>query len=132
MNRMSAVSGMSWPDLLSQDLQRVQAGRRANAGLYNQAAQIQQSLSDIQVRADSNLQKAGEAEGTVQALQALSMQNHALSDQMSMLVTMSASRQQQQAVKDEADAQDRERLKLQSGRDYQSSLDVLNRLREVR
>lgn len=130
MNRMSAVSGMSWTDILGQDLQRMRAGRQANAGMYNQAVQIQSSLADIQRRSDQNLQTAQQAEGTVQAVQALAVQNHALGDQMNQLISLSASQQMKQAAKDEQDAQDKEQTKIRAGQDYQAGSALLRRMRE--
>lgn len=127
---MSAVSGMSWTDILGQDLQRMRAGRQANAGMYNQAVQIQSSLADIQRRSDQNLQTAQQAEGTVQAVQALAVQNHALGDQMNQLISLSASQQMKQAAKDEQDAQDKEQTKIRAGQDYQAGSALLRRMRE--
>lgn len=100
MNRMAATTGLSWSDILSQDLQRAQAGQQVSAGLYSQATQIQSSLGDLQARSDANLQAAGQAEGAVQAIQAVALQNHTLSDQMSTLITLSANAQRNTATKD--------------------------------
>lgn len=109
MEKFSAASGMSPQEILTYEVQQAQAGRAIANAKYQEAVNMQRQLGYYKQQADQALQQAAGAEGAVQALGAVALQNQTMSDQLSSLIAASARREELDAARLARESQDEER-----------------------
>ncbi len=108
LQKFSAASGMTPQQIFQYEQSRGQALQGASQLQYQQGEQLQQDLQAYQQQADDGLRTAQGAQGAVQALQGIALQNHTLTEQLSDLSAAAATRDKAQAVHDAQEAQDKQ------------------------
>lgn len=108
LQKFSAASGMTPQQIFQYEQSRGQALQGASQLQYQQGEQLQQDLQAYQQQADDGLRTAQGAQGAVQALQGIALQNHTLTEQLSDLSASVATRDKAQAVHDAQEAQDKQ------------------------
>jgi len=108
LQKFSAASGMTPQQIFSYEQSRGQALQGASQLQYQQGEQLQQDLQAYQQQADDGLRTAQNAQGAVQALEGIALQNHTLTEQLSDLSAAEATRDKAQAVHDAQEAQDKQ------------------------
>jgi len=108
LQKFSAASGMTPQQIFSYEQSRGQALQGASQLQYQQGEQLQQDLQAYQQQADDGLRTAQGAQGAVQALQGIALQNHTLTEQLSDLSAAEATRDKAEAVLDAQGAQDKQ------------------------
>ncbi len=108
LQKFSDASGMTPQQIFSYEQSRGQALQQASQLQYQQSEQLQRDLQAYQQQADEGLRTAQGAQGAVQALQGIALQNHTLTEQLSDLSAAEATRDKAQAVHDAQAAQDKQ------------------------
>ena len=108
LQKFSAASGMTPQQIFQYEQSRGQALQGASQLQYQQGEQLQQDLQAYQQQADDGLRTAQGAQGAVQALQGIALQNHTLTEQLSDLSASVATQSKAQAVHDAQEAQDKQ------------------------
>lgn len=88
--RVSNQSGVSIPRILNYEAQQIAAGKMANSEL-ERLNDLNKELQYHQKRSDALVQQLPAANGSLQALQTLGLQNHLMSDQLSQIIQTSNS-----------------------------------------